>query len=470
MATSLDTSTQPDQLQVEKTSEDTPREPYSAYNNVQKRWISSTVCFSAMFSGLSSFIYYPALTALSRDLHVSVELVNLSITSYLVVSGVAPSILGDMADQMGRRPVSLIAFALYFSANIGLALQDDYAALMVLRCIQSAGASSTLAIAYGVIADITTPSQRGGYVGILMGFTNAAPCLGPVLGGVITQYLSWRWIFWLLAILSGAHLIWMFLLLPETSRKLTGNGTQRPPRIINKPVLTTLRPAASLSSDAPQGTLVPIRLPNPLSCLVAMFSKGTFLLLVVGGITYTVFSCLAASLSSEMIRLYNLDYLTGGLVYLPSGAGGILAAYTAGRILDRDYHIVARQQNMPSDRKSINANDLIEYPIEKARLRSAFLLLAISPLSTIGYGWALQSRTHIAVPLIIQFFSGSSQVAIFTVVGTLLTDLNPERSAVVQASYNLVRCGLSAGGIAALQAGINGIGVGWMFTVYGVLT
>jgi MFS family permease len=95
-----------------------------------------------MYSGLSSFIYYPAITALSRSLSVSVEKINLTITSYQVVSGIAPAVLGDLADQIGRRPVCLIAFILYFSANLGLALQNDYAALVTLRCLQSAGASS----------------------------------------------------------------------------------------------------------------------------------------------------------------------------------------------------------------------------------------------------------------------------------------------------------------------------------------
>jgi multidrug resistance protein len=457
------------EAELEKGDDKEPFEAYSVFASWQKRSISSVICFSAMFSGLSSFIYYPAITALSRDLHVSIELINLTITSYLIVSGIAPSILGDVADQTGRRPVSLLAFSLYFAANIGLALQDKYAALVVLRCIQSAGASGTLAIAYGVISDIATPAERGGYVGVLMGFTNAAPCLGPVLGGVLTQELSWRWIFWILSMLSGAHLVGLFLLLPETSRKLIGNGSKPSSRLMSKPIFAPLCPTSALKCSDAAGPKVAFRFPNPLSCVAALFQKGTFLVLLSGGITYTVFSCLATSLSSQMIHLYNLDYLTAGLVYLPSGIGGILAAYTTGKVLDRDYHNTARTHNLPIDRKSINANNLANYPIEKARLRSAFILFVISATSTIGYGWALQRRTHIAVPLVLQFFSGGTQVSIFVVAGTLLTDLNPDRSATVQASYNLVRCGLGAGGVAALQTGIDAIGVGWMFTIYGVV-
>ena len=116
--------------------------PYSCFSQRQKTCISSIASFSAMFSGLSSFIYYPSITAISHSLHVSVELINLTITSYQVVSGIAPSILGDLADQSGRRPVCLIAFTLYFSANLGLALQTSYIVLVALRCVQSLGASS----------------------------------------------------------------------------------------------------------------------------------------------------------------------------------------------------------------------------------------------------------------------------------------------------------------------------------------
>lgn len=115
---------------------------YSLFTARQKSCISWLASWSAMYSGLSSFIYYPAISALSHSLGVTVEMVNLSITSYQAVSGIAPAIMGDLADQFGRRPISLLTFIIYFGANIGLALQNNYTALMILRAIQSAGASS----------------------------------------------------------------------------------------------------------------------------------------------------------------------------------------------------------------------------------------------------------------------------------------------------------------------------------------
>jgi MFS family permease len=67
--------------------------------------------------------------------------VQLTITSYLVVAGIAPAFMGDMADRGGRRPVYVLMFALMVGANVGIAVNKKYAGLVVLRMVQSAGSS-----------------------------------------------------------------------------------------------------------------------------------------------------------------------------------------------------------------------------------------------------------------------------------------------------------------------------------------
>jgi hypothetical protein len=115
--------------------------PHSAFTQGEKQWISSAVSFSTMFSAMSGLIYYPVLVPVARDLGVSVSLINLTVTSYFVMAAVAPAFMGDMADQSGRRPVLLLLFVLMTAANVGIALQRSFAALLVLRMVQSAGAS-----------------------------------------------------------------------------------------------------------------------------------------------------------------------------------------------------------------------------------------------------------------------------------------------------------------------------------------
>lgn len=115
--------------------------PYSIFTISQKRLIVFLTAYTTMFSPLSSFIYYPAIGSLASSLHTSIALINVTITSYLIVAGIAPTLLGNMADTIGRRPVYLSILSIYIVANVGLALQSCYAALLVLRMVQSFGAS-----------------------------------------------------------------------------------------------------------------------------------------------------------------------------------------------------------------------------------------------------------------------------------------------------------------------------------------
>ena len=118
-----------------------PSIPYSTFTKSQKRLIVFLIAFAGMFSPLSSFIYYPAITSLSKDLHVSIELINLTITSYMVISGITPAVVGDLADMTGRRWVYILTLAIYCAADVGLALQRSWPALLVLRMVQSVGSS-----------------------------------------------------------------------------------------------------------------------------------------------------------------------------------------------------------------------------------------------------------------------------------------------------------------------------------------
>jgi MFS family permease len=138
---------------------------------------------AGFFSPLSANIYFPALSYIAQDLHVSLELINLTITAYSICQCITPSITGDLADMVGRRPVYLLVLKVYLAANLGLTLQRTYAGLLVLRMIQSAGASGkkflfkimdeanhvgTIALCLSVIHDIAAPHECGKYMGSAM--------------------------------------------------------------------------------------------------------------------------------------------------------------------------------------------------------------------------------------------------------------------------------------------------------------
>ena len=98
-----------------------------------------------------------------------------------IFQGLSPTIIGGISDRYGRRPAYLICFTLFIAANIGLALQTNYAALLVLRCLQSCGSSGTVALSNGTVSDLATRAERGRYIGLA--------ALGSSLGPAYDQFL-----------------------------------------------------------------------------------------------------------------------------------------------------------------------------------------------------------------------------------------------------------------------------------------
>lgn len=112
-------------------------EKYSVFTTAEKWCIVALVSYAAWFSTLSSFIYYPAIHQLSQTFSVSVSKINLTVTSYMAVAMVAPILVGDAADVLGRRPTYVVALSLYIGANIAIVLSNTYSALLGLRVLQA---------------------------------------------------------------------------------------------------------------------------------------------------------------------------------------------------------------------------------------------------------------------------------------------------------------------------------------------
>lgn len=108
--------------------------PYSLLTGRQMVLIIFLVFFAAIFSPLS-FIFPLAVGALSQSLHTSVTRVNFRITYYMIIAGLAPAILEDLADNIGRRIVYIFIMSICCTANVGLALQSDWTALFLLTML-----------------------------------------------------------------------------------------------------------------------------------------------------------------------------------------------------------------------------------------------------------------------------------------------------------------------------------------------
>lgn len=457
--------------------------PYSSFSLFEKRMIVLAAALSAFFSPLTAQIYFPALNVVAQAFDVSTTKINLTVTTYMIFQGITPMFIGGFADTAGRRPAYVICFVVYIAANIGVALCQNYPELLVLRCIQSAGSASTVALCQAVVADTITSAERGQYIGITVLPIVLAPSLGPVLGGILAQYLGWRSIFWFLTILAVITLVPMLLFFPETCRKLVGDGSLRPHpvyRTVWQMIKDTrdkrnakrsgdtdlLHRVTTATSKNPRPKLQ-INFGNPFDSVKLLFEPVLGLLLFYSGIVFAGFYAIATSMSEQMKELYNLTEIELGLMYLPMAAGSVAAAFIIGPGINWNYRRHAKRLGVTITKG--RQDDLSNFPIEKARIEVGLPLLLLATLVIFAWGWALQYKASLAVPAVLLFLMGLGMIGFNNTSSVLIVDMYPGRAGAATAANNLTRCLIGAGATAAVTPMINAMGSGWAFTVFGFL-
>jgi len=306
--------------------------PYSLLSWNQKRCIAILAGIAAMFSPLTSNIYLPCIPTLQQEYETSLQLMNATITAYLVMQGISPTLFTQLAEKLGRRPVYLLTFSIFVVSSTVLALQGSYAALLLMRTAQSVGASVSSSLGYAVVSDIAAPSEKGRAfrpVGLLV---NLGPVLAPVIGGPICHQVGWRWVFWFLTIIGSVFLVCIVLLLPETNRKVVGNGSIAA-HGLNKPVLHVLAPKAT-NFEVPQElqrlsiwkTLTAVA-PNPLKSFKMILEKDTFFVLFATGTFHTMYTVCQTTLPTLFKDAYGFNETQIGLCFLAISIGVIFGSY-----------------------------------------------------------------------------------------------------------------------------------------------
>ncbi|KAJ6480631.1 MFS general substrate transporter [Mycena vulgaris] len=416
-------------------------EPYSIYTPREKWSIVALIALGGLFSPLSSNIYFPVIPPLSGVFHKSIELINLTVTMYIVFQGLAPMFWGTLADSlgMGRRPMFICCLLLLSASCIGLALipTSAYWLLLFMRC--------------GVIGDISERAERGGFFGVYNIGPKAGPTIGPVLGGALSESLGWRSTFWFLCIASSACAVVLILFLPETLRSMVGNGSI-PASPLSRPVILVVGRGNPPGAGAP---LPRKSFQNPLRLLL---NADILILLGFNGLVCAVFYGVNASVSTLLHAAYPaLSETQLGLCFLAIGSGMLVGSATSGKILDWDYQRVKRSLLAE---KPVHAQD-DSFPIEKARMRLMPALLACYAACCAAYGWCIERDVSLVGPLLLLIGVGFFSMALMNAVQTLILDLVPGQGS----SDNLGRCALSAAMVACIELVLAALGAGWTYVL-----
>jgi EmrB/QacA subfamily drug resistance transporter len=147
-------------------------------------------------SALDQTIVATALPPIARDLG-NFALISWVVTAYLLTSTCATPIVGKLSDLYGRRKILRICLMIFIAGSVLSALAPGMISLILARGLQGLGGGGLITMGQAIIADVVAPRERGRYSGYFAMVWGSASVLGPTVGGLLTQYFGWPWIFWI---------------------------------------------------------------------------------------------------------------------------------------------------------------------------------------------------------------------------------------------------------------------------------
>jgi MFS family permease len=183
-------------------------------------------CYLAMLTvGDNSTAIMAALPTMRSDLQLGPTAIEWVVNAYLLAAAVFIVLGGDAADRFGARISSTIGVALFALASLLIALAPDGIVVIGARALQGLGAALAVAGTLAAVTEASAPSERAGAIGGWTAFLMLGFSIGPLVGGLVTHYLGWRFNFWLNVVIMVPA---AFILAMQRDGHGREQGTTRP--------------------------------------------------------------------------------------------------------------------------------------------------------------------------------------------------------------------------------------------------
>ncbi|ETN41319.1 uncharacterized protein HMPREF1541_03254 [Cyphellophora europaea CBS 101466] len=441
--------------------------PYD-YKDSTKWFITFIVSISGAAAPVGSAIIFPTLEQVTRELHTTPVITNLTVALYMLSMAIFPLWWSAFSEASGRRSVYIASFALFVVFSILSAISQSIGMLIAMRMLAGGAAASVQAVGVGTIADVWLSEERGRAMGFFYLGPLCGPLFAPILGGIVGERWSWRATQWALVIYGALTWTLVFFGLPETLKStsnLIGAASEEVEGTDNPlgPTMSRTSTRESVQQRSKQYIrLLRMLFIDPLKIFVYLRYPAVFLTIYYASVTFGTLYVLNISITYTFERApYNFTTLIIGLLYLPNSLGYILASVLGGRWMD----YIMKREAVKANR--VREGKLVYQPEDRMR-ENAWLGALLYPVALIWFGWTAEKGVYWLAPMIANFFYGIGSMLIFAMATTMLTEFMPQRSSSGVALNNFVRNIFScAGGIVGAPL-ISAIGNGWLFTILGL--
>lgn len=418
----------------------------------RKKWgIISALGAVTLITPLASSFFAPGVPQVLRAFHETSNMMAAFVVSvYILGFAVGPLIIAPMSEMYGRMPLYNISNLLFVIFNIACAVSNSMGMLVAFRFLAGCAGAAPLTLGGGTIADMFPPEQRAGAMAIWSIGPLLGPVIGPVCGGFLVENMSWRWVFWILAIFGGAFGIVLLVVGRETYhltllakkaarlRKETGNKNFR----------------SKLAKDIPTKEIFIQAIGRPMKMLFLSPIVGLMSLYIAinYGILYLFFTTVTFVFEGQ----YHFSTGAVGLSYIGVGVGMIVGMAVLGVVSDK---IIRKQQ--------VIGNVKPEHRLPLVLTLPGAIGLAIGVFI---YGWTTYYRVHWIVPIIATSFIGLGNLTAMMTIQTYLVDAFTIHAASAIAANTVLR---SVFGAVLPLSGLSmydAMGLGWGNSLLGFIS
>ncbi|MGW6201346.1 DHA2 family efflux MFS transporter permease subunit [Kribbella sp. NPDC055110] len=166
---------------------------------------------------LDTLVVAAALTTIRADLGASAEELEWTVNAYGLSFAMLLMTAAAIGDRLGRRRTYAAGLALFTAASVACAVATTLPFLIAARAVQGVGAAMVMPLAMSLLGAAFPPERRGQAIGVFSGVTGIAVLGGPLIGGAVTEGLSWQWIFWINVPIGAVAIALVLTRIPEST-------------------------------------------------------------------------------------------------------------------------------------------------------------------------------------------------------------------------------------------------------------
>ncbi|KAI5299074.1 hypothetical protein KEM56_003545 [Ascosphaera pollenicola] len=434
---------------------DSPEDPENPMNFTKgKKWLLiGLISLMTFVSPLASSMFSPAMEKVAVDFQeTNKELLSFTVSVFLLGYAFGPLFLAPLCEIYGRRVVLDMANWFFTIWQIGCAKAPNMTCLIIFRLLAGIGGSGCITLGAGIIADMFPTAERGTATAVWGLGPLLGPVLGPIMGGFIGQNKGWRWVFWVLLIISGAASAFLSVCNRETyAPVLIKWKTQRLQKETKR---NDLRSAYQVTGEVQTPRQLLSRgLQRPLILLCnspIMALLSTYIALIYG-LMYLFFTTIPTVFRQD----YHFKLGVTGLTYLGLGIGFMIGMAVVAATSD------------PMLRRLTARNNGVATP--EMRLPLMIIFSCILPISFFWYGWTTDKEVFWLVPIIGMVPFSIGVVGIWMPIQTYVIDCYPQYAASANAA---LACARSVVGACLPIAGpkmFGNLGLGWGNSLLGFI-